>query len=294
MLRSTVQYAAGLSVWTAAAVAASEILRLARPLELQGRPAVRDAISSTTSRCSSTPSWPAATFVIGAVVFLCTWRVRAQPHPGAAAGGPRSRPAGGFDRPRRDARSTCCRRRKTARWFIRWRCCRCFPRRWPSRRWMFAVPSVAGVGGLVVVLLPAMTEDELQAALERTTPERDRYELFVEEAQDQDVRIRFSPPAEGWSTAALLAVVDTALRGAAGVEATVTHLNVTRAARGAGRRRDRVVARDPARPRYRPCRVPGCSATPSSRRCCTPPPLCGLLWCLMFFRTASVPLAHDL
>jgi hypothetical protein len=79
-----------------------------------------------------------------------------------------------------------------------------------------------------VVLLQAMTEDELQAALERTTPERDRYELFVEEAQDQDVRIRFSPPAEGWSTAALLAVVDTALRAAAGVEATMTHLTVTR------------------------------------------------------------------
>ena len=73
-----------------------------------------------------------------------------------------------------------------------------------------------------------MTEDELQAALERTTPERDRYELFVEEAQDQDVRVRFSRPADGWSTAALLAVVDTALRAAAGVEATVTHLAVTR------------------------------------------------------------------
>ena len=73
-----------------------------------------------------------------------------------------------------------------------------------------------------------MTEDELQAALERTTPGRDRYELFVEEAQDQDVRIRFLPPAEGWSTAALLAVVDTALRAAAGVEATVTHLAATR------------------------------------------------------------------
>jgi hypothetical protein len=73
-----------------------------------------------------------------------------------------------------------------------------------------------------------MTEDELQAALERTTPEHDRYELFVEEAQDQDVRVRFSPAkGEGWSTAALLAIVDTALRAAAGVEARVTHLNVT-------------------------------------------------------------------
>jgi acyl-coenzyme A thioesterase PaaI-like protein len=73
-----------------------------------------------------------------------------------------------------------------------------------------------------------MTEDELQAALERTTPERERYELFVEEAQDQDVRIRFSPPAGGWSTAALLAVTDTALRAAAGGEAAVTHLMLTR------------------------------------------------------------------
>jgi hypothetical protein len=73
-----------------------------------------------------------------------------------------------------------------------------------------------------------MTEDELQAALERTTPECDRYELFVEVAQDQDVRIRFSPPVDGWSTAALLTVVDTALRAAAGVKAVVTHLNVTR------------------------------------------------------------------
>lgn len=73
-----------------------------------------------------------------------------------------------------------------------------------------------------------MTEDELQAALERTTPERDRYELFVEEAVDQDVRVRFSPATgEGWPTAALLAIVDTSLRAAAGVEARVTHLNVT-------------------------------------------------------------------
>ena len=74
-----------------------------------------------------------------------------------------------------------------------------------------------------------MTEDELQALLERTTPERDRHELFVEEAQDQDVRVRFSPPAgAGWSMAALLTVVDTSLRAAAGADASVTHLNVTR------------------------------------------------------------------
>ena len=74
-----------------------------------------------------------------------------------------------------------------------------------------------------------MTEEELQARLEETTPERDRYELFVEESQDQDVRVRFSPPTgEGWSTAALLTAVETSLRAAAGVEASVTHLNVTR------------------------------------------------------------------
>jgi len=74
-----------------------------------------------------------------------------------------------------------------------------------------------------------MTEEELQARLEETTPERDRYELFVEESQDQDVRVRFSPPAgEGWSTAALLTVAETSLRAAAGAEASVTHLNLTR------------------------------------------------------------------
>jgi hypothetical protein len=74
-----------------------------------------------------------------------------------------------------------------------------------------------------------MTEEELQARLEETTPARDRYELFVEEAQDQDVRVRFSPPAgEGWSTAALLTVVETSLRAAAGVDASITHLSVTR------------------------------------------------------------------
>jgi hypothetical protein len=74
-----------------------------------------------------------------------------------------------------------------------------------------------------------MTEEELQARLEETTPERDRYELFVEESQDQDVRVRFSPlPGGEWSTAALLTVVETSLRAAAGAEASVTHLNVTR------------------------------------------------------------------
>ncbi len=79
----------------------------------------------------------------------------------------------------------------------------------------------------------AMTEEELQGALEKTTPERDRYELFVEECQDQDVRVRFSPATGpghdgGWTMPALLAVVHVSLRAAAGVEARVTHLNVTR------------------------------------------------------------------
>ena len=72
-----------------------------------------------------------------------------------------------------------------------------------------------------------MTEDELQALLERTTPERDRYELFVEGCQDQDVRLRFSPPGDGWSTASLLTVIDTSLRAAVAAYAQVTHLNVT-------------------------------------------------------------------
>ena len=73
-----------------------------------------------------------------------------------------------------------------------------------------------------------MTEDELQALLEKTTPEGDRYELFVEECQDQDVRVRFSPPKDAdWSSAALLTVVETSLRAAAGPQVRLTHLNVT-------------------------------------------------------------------
>jgi hypothetical protein len=73
-----------------------------------------------------------------------------------------------------------------------------------------------------------MTEDELQALLERTLPPADRHDVFVEECQDQDVRLRFSPAAGGeWTTAALLSLVDTSLRAAAGLEARVSHLNVT-------------------------------------------------------------------
>jgi hypothetical protein len=73
-----------------------------------------------------------------------------------------------------------------------------------------------------------MTEDELQALLEKTTPERDRYELFVEDCQDQDVRVRFSPvKGEGWSSSALLTIVETSLRAAAGAEMRLSHLNIT-------------------------------------------------------------------
>ena len=73
-----------------------------------------------------------------------------------------------------------------------------------------------------------MTEDELQALLEKSTPERDRYELFVEECQDQDVRVRFSPPTGmEWSAAALLTVAEISLRAAAGPQARLSHLNIT-------------------------------------------------------------------
>ena len=37
-----------------------------------------------------------------------------------------------------------------------------------------------------------MTEDELQQLLDKTLPAADRHEVFVEECQDQDVRLRFS------------------------------------------------------------------------------------------------------
>ena len=73
-----------------------------------------------------------------------------------------------------------------------------------------------------------MTEDELQTLLEKSLPAADRHGLFVEECQDQDIRLRFSPPAGGdWSMAALLALVDIALRAASGVTAEISHLNIT-------------------------------------------------------------------
>jgi hypothetical protein len=73
-----------------------------------------------------------------------------------------------------------------------------------------------------------MTEDELQKLLEKALPAADRHGLFVEECQDQDVRLRFSPGPDGlWSQSALLSLVEVSLRAAAGVEARLSHLNVT-------------------------------------------------------------------
>lgn len=72
-----------------------------------------------------------------------------------------------------------------------------------------------------------MTEDELQKRLEASLPAADLHGLFVEECQD-DVRLRFSPGARSmWPTSALLSIVDTSLRAAAGLEASLSHLNVT-------------------------------------------------------------------
>ena len=79
-----------------------------------------------------------------------------------------------------------------------------------------------------------MTEEELQRRLDDALPETERHAVFVEEVGDQDVRLRFEPPPHGWSDAAMLAVVDTALRtaaarsAAAGLEARLTHLSLTR------------------------------------------------------------------
>jgi hypothetical protein len=73
-----------------------------------------------------------------------------------------------------------------------------------------------------------MTEDELQRALEKALPAADLHDLFVEECQDQDIRLRFSlKPSETWTTATLLSLVDIALRAAGGVDCTLSHLNVT-------------------------------------------------------------------
>jgi len=76
--------------------------------------------------------------------------------------------------------------------------------------------------------VPSMTEQDLQNLLEKTLPAADLHDVFVEESQDQDIRLRFSlKPGEKWSSAVLLSLVETSLRAAAGVTATLAHLNVT-------------------------------------------------------------------
>ena len=84
-----------------------------------------------------------------------------------------------------------------------------------------------------------MTEDELQRFLERTLPQADLHGLIVEEARDQDVRLRFPfashfmGPSDIFSGPALLSFTDTALFAA--VQASVgpaqlgltSNLNVT-------------------------------------------------------------------
>lgn len=73
MLRSTVLYAAGLSVWTAAAVAASEILRLLAHWSYKdSRPYAIYLFNDVTMYFYAFVA--AAAFAIGAVVFLVTWR----------------------------------------------------------------------------------------------------------------------------------------------------------------------------------------------------------------------------
>ena len=73
-----------------------------------------------------------------------------------------------------------------------------------------------------------MTEVELQQLLENTLPAADLHDVFVEECQDQDVRLRFSlKPGETWSSAALLSLVDTSLRAATDLASSLANLNVT-------------------------------------------------------------------
>src|SRR5262249_38798850 len=73
--------------------------------------------------------------------------------------------------------------------------------------------------------LAAMTEEELQRHLEKALPAADLHDVFVEECQDQDVRLRFSlGPGEQWTNTALLSLVDPSLRGAAGLDAPLPHL----------------------------------------------------------------------
>jgi len=73
-----------------------------------------------------------------------------------------------------------------------------------------------------------MTEDELQALLERTLPPADLHGVIVEEIEEQGVRLRFPGGAGGGSQARLLAFIDAALRAAVlPTEVVVSNLNVT-------------------------------------------------------------------
>ena len=72
MLRSTGLYAAGLSVWTSAAVAASQILQLLAHWGYKdSRPYANYLFNEVTMFFYAFVA--AATFAIGAVVFRCTW-----------------------------------------------------------------------------------------------------------------------------------------------------------------------------------------------------------------------------
>ena len=73
-----------------------------------------------------------------------------------------------------------------------------------------------------------MTEDELQKILETALPAADLHDVFVEECQDQDIRLRFSlKSGASWSSAALLSLVDTSMRATTGMGSSLSHLNVT-------------------------------------------------------------------
>lgn len=73
-----------------------------------------------------------------------------------------------------------------------------------------------------------MTEEELQKSLDEFLTPSERHDVFVEEFDGQDVRLRFSPaPGERWTSAALLSLVDTSLRAAAGLDQVLSHLTVT-------------------------------------------------------------------
>lgn len=73
-----------------------------------------------------------------------------------------------------------------------------------------------------------MTEEELQRNLDDFLAASERHDVLVEECDGQDIRLRFSlMPGERWTSAALLSLVDTSLRTAAGLDQVLSHLTVT-------------------------------------------------------------------